>query len=263
MSFYLDNPPQQWYDLGMDDTLYMSKIEMLQFYTSSLGGIFSELNTVINDCYLRQNKSQPQIVEQSFFDEWDVSINDFRFGLWESPYNLLKGTKAYLIGPMQYAEGRSWREDISGFLKEISVTVFDPYKKPFINAPEEDEETNKILQKKLRLGLYDKVAEHMRQVRAFDLSMVDKADFIICYLDPKVPTFGTMEELSWAVRMKKPIFMVVAGGKNNTPHWVMGMLPHKYIYNSFVDVKEVLADIHTERIKLDSDRWRLLKPELR
>jgi nucleoside 2-deoxyribosyltransferase len=247
----------------MDDTRYMTKLEMIQFYTRSLGEICSELNTVINDCYIYHKESQPQIVEQSFFDEWDASINEWHFGLNGFPAGLLSGTKTYLIGPMQYAEGRSWREDISDFLREIKVTVFDPYKKPFINAPEEDEETNRFLQKEMEYELYDEVSEHMKKVRAFDLSMVDKADFIICYLDPKVPTFGTMEELSWAVRMKKPIFMVVASGKHNTPHWVMGMLPHKYIYNSFVEVKEVLADIHEDKKELDSDRWRLLKPELR
>ena len=54
-------------------------------------------------------------------------------------------TKTYLIGPMQYAEGRTWREDISEFLKSIDVTIFDPYKKPFINAPDETESTHNEL----------------------------------------------------------------------------------------------------------------------
>ena len=48
--------------------------------------------------------------------------------------NILAKTKTYLIGPMQYAEGRTWREDISEFLNSIDVTIFDPYKKPFINT---------------------------------------------------------------------------------------------------------------------------------
>ena len=93
--------------------------------------------------------------------------------------------------------------------------------------------------------------------------MVDRCDFIICYINPNVGTFGTMEELTTAVRMKRPIFLVVEGGKKKTPLWIFGMLPHKYIYDSFEDVKKVLTSIDTGAKVLDSDRWRLFKPELR
>jgi len=186
--------------------------------------------------------------------------------------NVLAKTKTYLIGPMQYAEGRKWRDDISDTLRDMNVTIFDPYKKPFINAPDEDEETHNKLVKLMDIGDdylfnyekgFDKVAEHMKQVRSFDLSMVDRADFIICYLDPEVPTFGTMEELSWACRCKKPTFIVIEGGKKKTPFWVMGMFPHKYIYNSFKEVEDVLLDINTGKVKISSDRWRLFEPHLR
>ena len=185
---------------------------------------------------------------------------------------VLAKTKTYLIGPMQYAEGRTWREDISGFLKDIDVTIFDPYKKPFINAPDEDEQTHNKMCYLMEAGErladhgnngFDQVAEHMKKVRSFDLSMVDRADFIICYLDPEVPTFGTMEELSWACRCKKPTFIVIEGGKKKTPFWVMGMFPHKYIYSSFDEVVETLDGINNGEIKISSDRWRLFEPHLR
>lgn len=186
--------------------------------------------------------------------------------------NVLAKTKTYLIGPMQYAEGRKWRDDISDTLRGIGVTIFDPYKKPFINAPDEDEQTHEKMCYLMESGGrktaqdktgFDEVAEHMKKVRSFDLSMVDRADFIICYLDPQVPTFGTMEELSWACRCKKPTFIVIEGGKKKTPFWVMGMFPHKYIYNSFEEVEDVLLDINTGKVKISSDRWRLFEPHLR
>lgn len=177
--------------------------------------------------------------------------------------NILKGTKTYLIGPMQYQDGQAWRDDFSLFLNKMGVTVFDPYKKPFVNAPAEDENTHKRMFELMNSGEFDEVASHFKQVRSFDLSMVDRSDFVICYLNPKIPTYGTVEELSWAVRMKRPIFIVVEGGKANTPLWVMGMLPHKYIYDSFDEVKRVLTNIDSGIKSIDSDRWRLFKQELR
>ena len=179
------------------------------------------------------------------------------------PDGILNKTKTYLIGPMQYADGRSWREDMTEFLQNMGVTVFDPYKKPFINAPQEDEKTHERMAQLMANGDYDEVANHFKSVRAFDLSMVDRSDFIICYLNPKVPTFGTIEELVTGIRMKRPTFVVVEGGKQFTPLWVLGMMPHKYIYDSFEDVKKVLTNIDTGVKSLDSDRWRLFKPELR
>lgn len=176
---------------------------------------------------------------------------------------ILNKTKVYLIGPMQYQDGRGWREDMTEFLVNRGIVVFDPYKKPFINSPAEDESTHEKMGQLMSSGEFDEVAEHFKAVRAFDLSMVDRSDFIICYINPKIPTFGTMEELSTSVRMKRPTFVVVEGGKQNTPLWILGMLPHKYIYDSFEEVKTVLSNIDEGIKSLDSDRWRLFKPELR
>lgn len=164
---------------------------------------------------------------------------------------------------MQYGDGRAWREDMTEFLHKMNITVFDPYKKPFINAPQEDELTHERMKALMDSGEFDEVAAHFKAVRAFDLSMVDRSDFIICYLNPATPTFGTMEELATSVRMKRPTFVVVEGGKKHTPLWILGMLPHKYIYNDFEEVKKMLTSIDSGVKSLDSDRWRLFKPELR
>jgi nucleoside 2-deoxyribosyltransferase len=201
-------------------------------------------------------------VEKGVFALYDA-IADLREANPE-PLNVLNKTKTYLIGAMQYDNnGRSWREDMGVFLRNINVTVFDPYKKPFVNAPKEDETTHKKLYALMQAGEYDEVATHFKQVRAFDLSMVDRSDFIICYIDPKVPTVGTIEELATSCRLKRPTFIVVAGGKQNTPLWIMGMFPHKYIYNSFDELKDILSKINIGEKEIDSDRWRLFEEHLR
>jgi nucleoside 2-deoxyribosyltransferase len=182
---------------------------------------------------------------------------------YKKEIGVLYKTRTYLIGPMQYADGAAWREDMTGFLRQIGVVVFDPYKKPFIDSPDENSDIGKELQALLDNGQFDVVESHMKRVRAFDLSMVDRCDFIIGYVNPTVPTFGTMEELSWAVRMKRPVFLVIEGGIAKAPFWLFGMLPHKYFYESFDDLKEMLGKINTGEKEIDSDRWRLFKPELR
>ena len=45
---------------------------------------------------------------------------------FEKDGNLLDKTKTYLVGHMQYVNGRDWRDDASKRLSKIGVTVFNP-----------------------------------------------------------------------------------------------------------------------------------------
>ena len=103
----------------------------------------------------------------------------------------------------------------------------------------------------------------MRLVRSYDLNLVDRSDFIIAHLLPEVASWGSAEELVTAVRMKKPIFISMEGGKSQTPLWIMGMLPHHYIYDSVDDVLSMIHQINDGNKAIDSDRWRLLREDLR
>ena len=53
------------------------------------------------------------------------------------------------------------------------------------------------------------------------------------------------------------------GGKAKTPLWMLGMLPHKYIYNSVDEILDMLYAIDSGSKPIDSDRWRLLRKEYR
>jgi nucleoside 2-deoxyribosyltransferase len=176
---------------------------------------------------------------------------------------ILNKTKAYSVGPMEYGEGSVWRNRAAEILNPIGITVLDPYKKPFDDAPVEDKDTHIKLHDLMESKDFDAVHSHMKKIRQLDLSMVDRADFIICYLDPKVPTYGSVEELAVAADIKRPVFIAIEGGKSKCPLWVMGMFPHKYIYNSLDEVFETILKIDSGEIIADSNRWRLLKPHLR
>ena len=164
---------------------------------------------------------------------------------------------------MQYLSGRDWSEEVTNSLSGLGITCFDPYKKPFMKDVEEDEASREEMNTWMKTKQYDRVTERMKTVRAYDLNLVDRSDFIIAHLVPDVASWGSAEEIVTAVRMKKPVFVSMEGGKSKTPLWMLGMFPHKYIYNNLDEIVEMLYAIDNGNKSIDSDRWRLLKKEYR
>ncbi len=176
---------------------------------------------------------------------------------------ILNRTKTYLVGHMEYANGEDWRKYVEKELNKIGIITFNPYKKPFINDMEEGDDFRKKLKGEMARGNFDFVQDKMRQIRIYDLNLVDRSDFIIAHIIPNVASWGSAEELVTAVRMKKPTFISIQGGKENAPLWLLGMFPYKYFYNSVEEIVNVLHRVNSGEKEIDSDRWRLLKEELR
>ena len=177
--------------------------------------------------------------------------------------NLLEKTRTYLVGHMQYADGQDWRKKVEEELEKLNIITFNPYRKPFVKDVEEDESARARMAEDMENGYYSDVVERMSVVRSYDLNLVDRSDFIIAHLLPDVASWGSAEELVTAVRMKKPVFISMEGGKSQTPLWIMGMLPHHYIYNSIEEVLDMIHQINDGKKDIDSDRWRLLRKNLR
>jgi hypothetical protein len=177
--------------------------------------------------------------------------------------NLLYRTKTYLVGHMQYLSGRDWRDDVTQKLGELDITCFNPYKKPFMKDVEEDESSREEMDTWMKTKQYDRVTERMKVVRSYDLNLVDRSDFIIAHLVPDVASWGSAEEIVTAVRMKKPVFVSMEGGKTKTPLWMLGMFPHKYIYNTIDEIVDMIYAINKGSKEIDSDRWRLLRKDFR
>ncbi|MAF25380.1 hypothetical protein CL634_07375 [bacterium] len=177
--------------------------------------------------------------------------------------DLLEKTRTYLVGHMQYADGRDWREYVEEELRPLGIRIFNPYKKPFVKDVAEDEGMRQKVEEAMQNAHFSDVAKRMKQIRSYDLNLVDRSDFIIAHLLPDVASWGSAEEIVTAVRMKKPVFISMEGGKGKTPLWMMGMLPHHYIYDSIEDAIDMIKKINSGEKEIDSDRWRLLKKELR
>ncbi len=179
--------------------------------------------------------------------------------------NLLRGTQCYLIGHMQYVNGESWRDDFTAFALKLGIKIYDPYHKPFIHDIPEDETSRQEMKHWMMTEQYDLVAARMKAVRGYDLRCCDKCDWFVAVIKPQVASWGSAEEITTVIREKKPLFLVIDDplGKRATPLWLMGVMPHKYIYNNIEEVKEMVTAIDSGVVKMSSDRWKLFKPEKR
>jgi len=177
--------------------------------------------------------------------------------------NILFRTKCYTIGAMEYENGADWRELVENILKPRNITVFNPYKKPFLNNCDETPDVRQRMRESMMNEDYEKVTQWARDIRRYDLNLVDRSDFIIANINPSVASWGTAEELSTAVAARKPIFTIIQGGVKHCPLWLMGQLKYKYMYNNFEDALNMLTAIDEGLQPIDSPSWRLLRPELR
>lgn len=164
--------------------------------------------------------------------------------------NRLYNTLVYLAGPMDKCEnnGKIWRTLITPQLTNMGICVLDPTDKP-INKGLEDIESRKQREFLLKEGKYEEFGKQVRLLRIIDLRMMDKADFIIAYININIPTCGTYEEIFRANIDKKPILLSVEGGKNNCPHWMFGVLPHEHIFNNWDELMSYLNFIDCSEIE--------------
>jgi len=176
----------------------------------------------------------------------------------------LSRTKCYLAGNIENSNAPNyWRDVVKKELQETGIVFFDPLKKPFMDSVNEDKEHIAKLTSLRAEGGYDELSKVMRKIRVEDLSLVDRADFLIASISAKTASWGTAEEVFWANRMKKPIFLVVAEGKRACPFWIFGTLPHDQIYES---VEEVIADIRkldSGEKQIDLSHWKIFREEYR
>lgn len=176
---------------------------------------------------------------------------------------LLHKTSTYLVGSMQYRDGSEWRSQVERELCPLGIKVHNPYKKMFMFAPKEDKEQHLIYKRMMEEERYDEISDIFKQIISYDLNSVDRSDFIIAQVIPGVASWGSAHELVNAQELKKPTFVFVEGGKKLCPYWLMGLIPHKYIFSSLDEVLSIIKKIDSGEIIADSSRWRLLREEYR
>ena len=170
--------------------------------------------------------------------------------------NRLNKQRVYLAGAMDRVSdrGASWRDSITPFLEKMGIEVFNPISKP-TNIGLEDQETHNIKTKLKQQERYDELSSMMKMIRSVDLRLVDISDFMIVNLDLNVHPCGTLEEIFWANRQKKPIIVHMVQGKNQAPDWLFGTIPHQTIFSTWDEIKTYLIHIDSSENIDTHKRW--------
>lgn len=176
--------------------------------------------------------------------------------------NILNDSLVYLIGPIDDVadQGKVWRRDIINKCKDMNIKFLNPTNKIAGLKKEVDEEQIKIKQLK-ECGEWDVLSKFIKGIVRSDHRSLDLSDCVICYINPRCHMCGSYFELQSALTQKKPYFIIVEGGKKNTPSWLFGILEHKRIYGSVDEVVHVLRDLDSGRTPLD-DKWVLIRKEI-
>jgi len=138
--------------------------------------------------------------------------------------NLLKGTRVYLSGPMDFVASRAaekkhgWRNRIGEFLRHWGVTVFDPWNKPevrgFYEYGREDVDSTGARAKwtfedsKSGAEARARCSGQFWETLHIDLRMVDTSDFVISYCPTNIYSVGTPHEIILCRDQRKPVLFV-------------------------------------------------------
>jgi len=157
---------------------------------------------------------------------------------------------AYLAGAIEYApdHGKGWRREITPFLRGLGHEVYDP-------AEDEKKTLSREEQENLRVWKYTALGRFQSTVKKivdYDLDIVSKADYLICYFDENgLKGGGTSGEVTFAFRNRIPVYMVTAIPLTEISGWILGCSTK--IFSNFDELRNFLAcvNIGAERAKLD------------
>mgnify|MGYP001345055344 FL=1 len=150
--------------------------------------------------------------------------------------------------------GKGWRQEITPFLQSLGIVVFNPITKP-TEIGLEDHDTHLVKTKLKKKKRYEELSSMMKVIRSVDLRLVDISDFLIVNLDLDIHPCGTYEEIFWANRQKKPIIIHMVQGKEHTPDWLFGTVPHQMIYSDWNDIYGYLEHINSSENINTYNRW--------
>lgn len=170
--------------------------------------------------------------------------------------NRLKNTRGYLCGAMDFSDdfGVGWRILLKQALEDYGIIWLDPTDKPMHNTKRGKEEVGEM-RKLMHQGNFNAVEYAMQDIRFVDRRMVNISDFIVMYLDMKIHHCGTYDEFTLANDQLKPIITIIKQGKALAPTWLLGAMPHNFIFDSIEEAIDYLHHVSSSQIFNPFNRW--------
>lgn len=185
---------------------------------------------------------------------------------------LLEGACCYLSGPMEFVadHGVEWRRKFIKMAHErgLKIDFIDPTDKP--GDEEQKIGEDKGYQTSLKKARnWTALRDYVQDYRRLDLRFVDLSDFLVVVVDPRVPQWGTSNEVYFAEMQHKPMFFICDGGLDNLPNWLFDVidLPDALkdrrlnVFGSVEEVVDELIGYDTGAFKM-SKKWVLIRRKL-
>lgn len=146
---------------------------------------------------------------------------------------------AYLSGSIEYSPdyGKSWRAEITPFLRELGHETYDPALDEKKNLTDDEVHTFRMW----KATDLPRFQQTVRKIIAWDLDWIEqKSDYIICYWDAAAARgAGTQGELTLAHRLGVPVYMVLGMPLENVSGWILGCATE--VFEDFEQLQEFLA----------------------
>ncbi len=195
----------------------------------------------------------------------------------------------YLSGPIDSAQdgGRGWRDEWTDGLVGLGIKknqVLNPCRKPLKDAPFDFDDEQFITQKYRDREEWDELCKIMSQIAHMDLRLTDKSDVVLvnfpkrgrdelskslldfdgsaaasnlitAYENMQVHTYGTIHEIVVARQQRKPVYIVWEGGKKDCSSWLMWLVGHDHVFDTFNSLKSRLREICTGQTEYNANDW--------
>jgi nucleoside 2-deoxyribosyltransferase len=152
---------------------------------------------------------------------------------------------AYLAGAIEYSPdlGRGWRRDITPFLIDaLGHSVYDPAEDERKSLTEEEQRNLRAWKR----ADFDRFQIAVRKIIEWDLDIVARSDYIVCYLDGyALKGGGTSAELTFALRRKIPVYAVTPLAIPEISGWILGCCTR--LFMNFDELRHYLKNHYQAR----------------
>lgn len=167
----------------------------------------------------------------------------------------LKDKTTYLAGNIHITTnndyGVGWRDIITVKLENIfGVKIINPCKDGKGDTKQDQIYFRQLIRERKFAELKDQFYRVIRK----DLRSVDKADFLVFYHNPTLPTIGTIHEVINAANQKKPVLIVTDEEHiDNLNPWLLTIIKPQWLFTSWDEMIAYLQKIDNN--ELDTSWW--------